>query len=99
MEKDFEILWTDLALEELAQTVEYLEQEFTDKEIDNLGNEIERILYIIAQNPEIFPYSDKYKIRKAVILKFNSLYYRILNDKIEIVSSFSNRQNPEKRNI
>ncbi|GGG45681.1 type II toxin-antitoxin system RelE/ParE family toxin [Epilithonimonas arachidiradicis] len=99
MEKDFEILWTDLALEELAQTVEYLEQEFTDKEIDNLGNEIERILSIITQNPEIFPYSDKYKIRKVVILKFNSLYYRILNDKIEIVSFFSNRQNPENRNI
>jgi len=38
MEKGFEILWTDLALEELAQTVEYLEQEFSEKEIESLGN-------------------------------------------------------------
>ena len=44
MENDFEIIWTDLALEELAETVEYLERKFTEKEVDNLGDEIERIL-------------------------------------------------------
>ncbi len=36
MENDFEIIWTDLALEELAETVEYLERKFTEKEVDNL---------------------------------------------------------------
>lgn len=35
MEKGFEILWTDLALEELSETVGYLEREFSQKEIDN----------------------------------------------------------------
>ena len=35
MEKGFEILWTDLALEELSETVRYLEREFSQKEIDN----------------------------------------------------------------
>ncbi|WP_312767601.1 type II toxin-antitoxin system RelE/ParE family toxin [Epilithonimonas sp.] len=99
MEKGFEILWTDLALEELAQTVEYLEQEFTEKEIESLGNEIERILSIITHSPTIFPFSDKYKIRKVIILKLNTLYYRITDDRVEIISFFSNRQNPENRNI
>ncbi|MFC0342699.1 type II toxin-antitoxin system RelE/ParE family toxin [Epilithonimonas hispanica] len=99
MEKGFEILWTDLALEELAQTVEYLEQEFSEKEIESLGNEIERILSIITYNPAIFPFLDKFKIRKVIILKFNTLYYRIINDRVEIISFFSNRQNPDKANI
>ena len=58
-EKGFEILWTDLALEELSETVEYLKREFSQKEIDNLGDEIERISSIISQNPNIFPYSDR----------------------------------------
>ena len=48
MENGYEILWTDLALEELAETVGYLEREFTQKEIDNLGDEIERIILIIS---------------------------------------------------
>ena len=86
-------------MEELSETVEYLEREFSQKEIDNLGDEIERICSIISQNPNIFPHSDRLKTRKAVILKFNTLYYRIMNDKIEIVSFFSNRQSPDKMKL
>ena len=99
MEKGFEILWTDLALEELSETVEYLKREFSQKEIDNLGDEIERITSIISQNPNIFPNSDRLKTRKAVILKFYTLYYRIINDKVEILSCFSNRQSPDKMKL
>ena len=99
MEKGFEILWTDLALEELSETVGYLKREFSQKEIDNLGDEIERICSIISQNPNIFPHSDRLQTRKAVILKFNTLYYRIMNDKIEIVSFFLNRQSPDKMKL
>ena len=99
MEKGFEILWTDLALEELSETVEYLEREFSQKEIDILGDEIERISSITSQNPNIFPNSDRLQTRKAVILKFNTLYYRIMNDKIEIVSFFLNRQSPDKMKL
>ena len=86
-------------MEELSETVEYLEREFSQKEIDILGDEIERITSIISQNPNIFPHSDRLKTRKAVILKFNTLYYRIMNDKIEIVSFFSNRQSPDKMKL
>ena len=57
MENGYEILWTDLALEELDETVKYLEREFSQNEIDNLGNEIERIISIISHNPTIFPFS------------------------------------------
>ena len=99
MEKGFEILWTDLALEELSETVGYLEREFSQKEIATLGEEIERISSIISQNPNIFPHSDRLQTRKAVILKFNTLYYRVMNDKIEIVSFFSNRQSPDKMKL
>ncbi|SHK50874.1 type II toxin-antitoxin system RelE/ParE family toxin [Epilithonimonas mollis] len=99
MEKGFEILWTDLALEELSETVGYLEREFSQKEIDILGDEIERITSIISQNPNIFPNSDKLQTRKAVILKFNTLYYRVMNNKIEILSFFSNRQSPDKKKL
>ena len=99
MEKGFEILWTDLALEELSETVEYLKREFSQKEIDILGDEIERISSITSQNPNIFPNSDRLQTRKAVILKFNTLYYRIMNDKVEILSFFSNRQSPDKMKL
>lgn len=99
MKKDYEILWTDLALEELSKTVEYLEREFSQKEIDKLGIEIERIFSIISSNPTIFPLSENLQVRKVVILKFNTVYYRIIDKQIEIISFFSNRQSPKKRKI
>jgi len=38
----------------------------------------------------------KIEVRKAVILRYNTLYYRIKKNTIEILSFFSNRQNPAK---
>lgn len=99
MESEFKIVWTDLALEELKKTVDYLETNFTIKEKDKLGDEIERILSIIIHSPNIFPLSDKQMVRKTVILKYNTMYYRVVGNEIQILSFFSNRQNSNKRKI
>ena len=99
MESGFDIFWTDLALEELDETIKYLEEEFTDREIERLAKEIERTIELISHNPNLFPLSDKKKVRKVVILKFNSLYYRVVENHVQILSFFSNRQSPETRKI
>lgn len=99
MKSGYEIVWSDQALKELEETIEYLEQNFTNKELRRLSVEIERNLNIISENPLIFSRTEKLDIRKVVIAKFNTLYYKIENEKIEIISLFSNRQNPLKRKI
>lgn len=99
MKDGYEIFWTELALEELKATCEYLEDRFTQKEIQRLANEIERITKLISQNPNLFPLTDKMKVRKVVILKFNSMYYRIEDNQVQILPFFSNRQSPNKRKI
>ena len=43
--------------------------------------------------------SDKRGIHKVILLKYNSMYYREINNSVEILSFFSNRQNPKKRKI
>ena len=99
MKNGYEIRWTDYALEELEQTIHYLENHFSEKEIKKLARKIESITEIISQNPFAFPKSDKQPIYKVVILKYNSMYYRISENEVQIVSFFSNRQNPNKRKI
>jgi plasmid stabilization system protein ParE len=88
-----------LALEELKATLEYLEIRFSEKEIQKLAREIERITKLISQNPNLFPLSDIMKVRKVVILRFNSMYYRVEVNQVQILSFFSNRQNPKTRKI
>lgn len=97
MKSGYKVVWTDHALDELAQTVAYLEMNFSEREIQRLAQKIESVLEIIATQPEIYPESQTLKgVRRAVVLRFNDLIYRINGRDIEILSFFSNRQDPEK---
>lgn len=95
MVSGYSILWTDHALAELDGVFKYLEEHWTAHELQNLSRGIEHSLSLISKNPYLFPISEK-NVRRVVILRFNTLYYRINNNEIEILSFFSNRQDPKK---
>ncbi|HLS30668.1 MAG TPA: type II toxin-antitoxin system RelE/ParE family toxin [Flavobacteriaceae bacterium] len=97
MQNGYKIRWTSNALRELQQTFEYLEREFSEKELNKLAIEIEHTMKLISQNPYLFQKSEFKNIYRAIIFRFNILYYRINNDEVEILSFFSNRQNPKNR--
>ena len=99
MENGYKILWTDHALSELAKTYEYLEIHFTKRELTILSVEIDRTLKLISKNPNLFPLSESRGIRRVVIKRFNTIYYRENKNNVEIVSFFSNRQSPDKIKI
>lgn len=99
MKSGYNISWTPNALSELEETIEYLQKNFSDKEIAKLARKIESFSEIISQNPYIFPKSEQTNIHKAIILTFNTVYYRIMDNNVEILSFFSNRQSPVKRKL
>lgn len=97
MKSGHKVVWTDHALDELRQTIAYLEQNFSEREIKRLADKIESVLVLIANHPALYPETPSRKgVRKAVLLKSNNLYYRVNGHSIEIVSFFSNRQKPER---
>ena len=98
MKKRYSVLWTDHALSELSETVSYLRENFSAKEIHRLGKNIETILSFVSLHPRAFPASEQQpSVRRAVVARFNTLYYRIDEDKkqIEILSFFPNRKEPK----
>lgn len=100
MKNGYNVFWTDYALDELAQTIQYLEENWTEKEIKKFSLKLEETIGFIAQNPYFFQRSDFEKeIRRAIILNHNTLYYRIMDDSVEIISLFSHRQDPKKRKL
>ena len=99
MKSGYKIVWTYHALSELEKTIEYLEANFSNKELKRLSQKIESTVNLISQNPGLFSMSDKKGVYRVTILKLNTMYYRIQGDSIEILSFFSNRQNPERRKI
>jgi plasmid stabilization system protein ParE len=94
MTNGYKILWTDFALKELKNTIEYLEENWTERELRNLASEIEEKLSLLSHNPNLFQSSDvKKDIRRVVIAKHNTLYYRVMGNTIEIISFFSKTKN------
>lgn len=100
MQSGYKIIWTDNALSELQETISYLEEHFSAQEIKNLAVGIEHTLSLISVNPELFPATGKKKkLHRAVVKKYNTLYYKVEKKEIILISFFSNRQNPDKRNL
>lgn len=99
MKNGYKIHWTPNSLEELSATIEYVERNFGERQLNKLAQKIEEVTQLISQNPELFPKSEYENVYRVAILKFNTMYYRVRNNEIEILSFFSNRQNPDKRRL
>jgi len=99
MKNTFKIIWTNRALSDLKNIVTYLEENWTVKEIQKFARLLDLQLNRLVINPFLSPESNKYKkIRKSVLNRQISIYYRINNFEIHIITLFDNRQNPEKIN-
>jgi len=81
-----------------ALVIEYLEENWTSKEIDFFIDRTDEVINFIAQNPKQYIYSKKKNAFRAVISKQISLYYRIKSREVELLIFWDTRQNPEKLN-
>ena len=96
MESTYKIIWTDEALDNLADIIEYLELRWTKREIRNFSRLLDQQVNLIRSNPELFPTSTASSLlRKSVLTKQTTIYYRVDNNEIQIVTLFDNRQDPK----
>mgnify|MGYP006293663035 CR=1 FL=1 len=97
MKNTYKLIWSDEALQNLKAIIEYLERRWTEREIRKFAKLLDKQLNLIQSNPLLFPESDKSKgLRKSVLSKQTTIYYRINNDGIRIITLFDNRQQPGK---
>lgn len=92
----YKIIWTPRAEANFNTILSYLEQRWDNQVILNFFDKVENILTIISDQPELFPeINEQERIRKCVIVKQISLYYKIKQDQIDLIAFWDNRQNPE----
>ena len=85
------------AEKKLNKLFEYLVKEWSVKVKTQFVEKLDSAIRIIKNQPEIFPESKKGNgLRKCVITKQTTLYYRFNSKRIDIVTVFDTRQNPEK---
>ena len=100
MQNIYDIEWSDEALYNLSAIVHYLETNWTEREIENFFHRIDNVLNLIAKNPLLFSLTNKRKnVRRCVLSKQTSIYYKFENDKIFLITLFDNRQAPKKLKV
>jgi plasmid stabilization system protein ParE len=100
MKSTYKIIWTDEAFKNLENIIAYLEKFWTEKEIRKFARLLDKQLILIKKNPSLYPFSKKSNdIRKSVLTKQITLYYRITETEIYLISLFDSRQNSDKLKI
>jgi plasmid stabilization system protein ParE len=95
--KGRKLIWSNEALLSLKEIIEYLETNWTKTEIKNFARLLDKHLKLLQINPFLYPKDPAlHNLRKAVISKQISIYYRITSTEIHIISLFDNRQNPQR---
>lgn len=94
--------WTENAQDELNNIYDYLELNWTEKEIQKFSAILENSISSISIFPFMFPESrQKPNIRRCVLSKQTTMYYYV-NQKLKIISIlslFDNRRNPNSLKI
>lgn len=86
-----------LAEKKLSLLLDYVEQEWSKKERDELLEKILNSFLRVAAYPESSPKSQSFTdLHKCVLSKHTSYFYRFNSDELEIITVFDNRQNPGK---
>jgi plasmid stabilization system protein ParE len=92
-----QVIWSPLSERDLNNILDYLLENWGSKVVTRFIDIVEDLTEQISLNPKQFPViHKKLKVRKCVITKHNTLYYRDRRDYVDILRIFDNRQDPHK---
>ena len=94
------IIWSPASEKDFEAILEYLQSKCTNRVISKFINKVDNSVRLIVEDPKIFPIiNEELQIRKSVVTKHNTIYYREIENNIEIVRLFDSRQKPHKFKI
>ena len=91
------VIISKLAERKLENLFEFLVTNWSVNVKNDFIFKLDKYVSIIKKQPESFPSSEKEKgLRKCVVTKQTTLFYRFDEKSIKIVTIFDTRQNPKK---
>ncbi|SNT10747.1 Plasmid stabilization system protein ParE [Ekhidna lutea] len=93
------IEWSEDAINDYHQNIEFILSRWTESVAKKFIDEVETILSLIQEHPQLYPFVGHKNIRKAVIRKQVSLFYLVQEDRITLVRFWNNFQDTKNLNI
>lgn len=92
----YSVIWSPTARLTYYKILEYLDENWTMRELQSFIDRTEEVINHICDNPLLYPYSNESNIHKCVVVKQISLFYRVKENAIELLVFWDNRQDPAK---
>lgn len=89
---DYKLHWSEEAVENLESIINYLNTNWTEREVSNFKTKLAKQLDLICKNPFIFPRSSYQKrLRKAVLSRQTTIFYEVKGENIYLAYIFVNK--------
>jgi plasmid stabilization system protein ParE len=92
-----EIRWTDRAIKDFESVLNYLNSNWSDKEVINFISKAEKLTTIIVENPFLFRKTGTKNFRESLITKHNLLVYKVTKKQVFVVTVWDTRMHPVKK--
>lgn len=97
MKNGYKLFWTDRALLDLQNVIDYLSENWTQRELKKFSKRLERRLEVISTNPALFPKTIRRRdVRRSVLSKHTVIYYSTTESIVTILTLFDSRQSLKK---
>lgn len=96
---DYKIIWTNEAINNLEEILNYLIEKWSQRELNIFKKKLSRQIELISLYPKMFPVSlYNTELRKAVLSKQTTLFYKLKGNHIYLVFLFVNLKDIKKIN-
>ena len=92
-----EIIWSPQSEETFYKVVEYLQENWTENELNNFIVATEKVISYISENPLMFRKTNKKNIHEALVTPQNLLIYKIYVDRIVLITFYDTRKSPKEK--
>ena len=95
----YKALWTNRAIKTIDDVINYLRDEWTEKEVDNFLDKVDDVIATIEINPKLFRASAKRpNVHLAIIKRRTLLVYQIrpLKKQVVLLLFWNSKKNPKK---
>lgn len=90
-----EVFWSEDARWDYDQNIAFLIREWSVEAAEGFKHRVNQVLNFIKQTPQLYPISEFRGLRRAVITRQITLYYRVENESIVLVRFWNTYQNPD----
>ena len=89
--------WTEEAAFSFNDNIAYLIREWNDSVVEDFIDKADEAISSISKHPTLHIVIDKKKrVHRCLVVKQISLFYRIMDDRIELISFWNNYQDPKR---